>query len=81
MVFILEIPLVEKQMYQYFQLYSLPIKTNNSYQIIIPQSKYVALNEQSYVFSDDKCKSVTDSKYLRENVNKYVSIKNKNIPC
>lgn len=78
-VFILEIPLVDPKPYQYFQLYSLPIKVNNSYQIILPKSKYVAINEQNYVLIQEACRFINNNEYLCNNLNA-VQIHG-NLPC
>ncbi|CAH0553068.1 unnamed protein product [Brassicogethes aeneus] len=62
--FIIEIPIVEKLPYSYFHLYSIPVKTIHSYNIIIPQTKYLALNEKFYTLSNERCKQVANMEFL-----------------
>lgn len=47
-IVIFEIPLVEQNVYQYYQLYAFPTKIN-TYLMILPTKKYHALNEHNYI--------------------------------
>lgn len=67
--FILEIPLVEPNTYQYYQLYPLPIKYDKSYQMILPKNTYLALSDNNFILSEDKCKEVSTEEYLCNNIN------------
>ena len=79
-IFIIDIPLVEKSDYSYYQLYSIPVeKTSKSFSIILPQSKYLILNEQHYASRDDECKELEDQLYLCKNDNPTEI--NENSPC
>lgn len=78
-IFILEIPLVELNTYQYYQLYPFPIKNNNSFQMILPKNDYIAINEHNFVPSNDKCKEISTEEFMCSQVN---TIKiNENSPC
>lgn len=60
-VFIIEIPLVEKEKYDYFHLYPLPIQRNNTFKIFIPMSKYLIMNEKNFAFLDQPCKEINSN--------------------
>lgn len=62
--FIIEIPIVENKRYNYYHLYPLPILKNNSFQIIIPRTKYLILNEQNHIFFNTKCQEVIPEEYI-----------------
>lgn len=62
--FILEIPIVESEKYNYFHLYSLPTPVKTTYKTIIPQSKYLLLNEQRYALTNKHCKEITQEEYI-----------------
>jgi hypothetical protein len=61
-VFILKIPLIEKEKYTLYHLYSIPTKDSktNLFHTIIPESKYVALSDNNRQYlkinSIEKCK-------------------------
>lgn len=78
-IFILQIPIVQLESYNYYHLYSLPIPISDSFKTIIPHSKYLLLNEQTYSFSDVKCQKVMSEEYLCQE-NNIVKIEN-DIPC
>lgn len=63
-IFILEIPIVEHDNYNYYHLYSLPTPKNNAFEAILPQSKYLILNEQNYMFSDLKCQELATNEFI-----------------
>lgn len=50
--FILRIPLVDKLDYELYHLYPIPNENN---QIIIPRTKYLLVNKQTYLETNDKC--------------------------
>lgn len=78
-IFVLEIPLVEPNNYQYYQLYPLPIKHKESYHMILPKNTYLALSDYDFIFSNNKCKEISTEEYLCSNMN---SVKiNDNAPC
>ncbi|XP_050311186.1 uncharacterized protein LOC126746836 [Anthonomus grandis grandis] len=62
--FIIEVPIVELENYVLYHLYPLPVPLNSIYQIIIPQSQYLILNEHSYVLFNAKCQEVATEIYL-----------------
>ncbi|CAH1183874.1 unnamed protein product [Phaedon cochleariae] len=58
-VFILEVPIVEPEYYNYYHLYSFPVHAEqDSYQIIIPETEFLYLNEHHYIFSNEPCQEV-----------------------
>ncbi|XP_056648012.1 uncharacterized protein LOC130452663 [Diorhabda sublineata] len=63
-VFILEIPIVESEMYNYFHIYSLPVPTQNSFKVILHQAKFLILNDLSYMFFDENCQEVSSEQYI-----------------
>lgn len=44
LMFLIEIPLVRKESYNYFHLYSLPIQNSFLHSIIVPSNKFLILN-------------------------------------
>jgi hypothetical protein len=69
-VFILKIPLIEKEKYTLYHLYSIPTKDSkpNLFHTIIPESKYVALSENNRQYlkinSIEKCKDLQEETLL-----------------
>ena len=63
-VYILELPLVEADMYQYFKLYPLPIPNNHTFYINIPYKPYLALSNTKYAYTDEECLEVQTQNYL-----------------
>ncbi|XP_074027861.1 uncharacterized protein isoform X1 [Leptinotarsa decemlineata] len=63
-IFIIEIPIVEMENYNYYHLYSLPTPKNNSFKTIIPKSKYLILNEENYVLFDTSCNEIINEEFL-----------------
>jgi hypothetical protein len=69
-VFILRIPLIEKEKYTLYHLYSIPTKDSktNLFHTIIPESKYVALSENNRQYlkinSIEKCKDLQEETLL-----------------
>lgn len=69
-IFQIEIPLVDTSDYIYYQLYSLPIpKSKNTFTMIIPQAKYLILNEQQYAFRNQPCQELGNQTYFCEEDN------------
>lgn len=79
LVFIIEVPIVKAESYNYYHLYSLPIPAINSFKTIIPHSKFLLLNEQIYAFSDTQCQEVMPEEFLCQETNT-VKIQD-NVPC
>jgi hypothetical protein len=69
-VFILRIPLIEKEKYTLYHLYSIPTKDSktNLFHTIIPESKYAALSENNRQYlkinSIEKCKDLQEETLL-----------------
>lgn len=64
-VFIICVPLVELEPYTYYRLYSLPIHVNNSnFKQITPSSKFVAISEQKYFTSNNRCYELKPNGYI-----------------
>lgn len=78
--FIIEIPIVEGENYSYYHLYPLPTPKANTFQMILPRSKYVILNEQNYMFFDSKCKEIMKGQFLCHETNPS-KIKSMENPC
>lgn len=64
--FILEIPIVELIDYNYYHLYSCPIQKNSVYSTIIPQAKFLLINEQSYALNNQECIEINSNQYMCE---------------
>lgn len=79
LIFIIEIPLTTKEHYNYFKIFPLPIQIKDHIELIVPTSKFLIINEQSYVLSNEPCKKVTDTEHLCEDLN--VEKKTRGSPC
>lgn len=79
-IFIIEIPLVEVSDYSYYQLYSVPIQSSQeNFHIILPQTRYLILNEQRYASRDEQCEELRNQLYLCKDDNPTEI--NKSSPC
>ena len=63
-VFVLQIPLIDNQEYQYFELYPLPIPINNTYVQIEPSSRFIAAYDDTYMLMNEKCTVIRRNEYL-----------------
>lgn len=63
-IFIIEIPIVEMNVYNYFHLFAFPIEVRNHYQVIVPKNKFLSLNELKYGFSNHKCNEIAPSQFI-----------------
>lgn len=79
LIFIIEIPITQKEDYNYFQLFPLPISKGDHFEAIIPNAKYLILNEHKYISTNTPCKKITGNQFLCEEQNPYSLEKNK--PC
>lgn len=69
-VFIIEIPIVEKESYNYYHLYPLPVPKNNSFFMIIPYTKYLLINEHNYIsFNEKTCKEIIPEEFICHETN------------
>lgn len=48
-VFAIKIPIVESSAYDYYRLYPIPVPDHEAFRVIIPLTKYLALNEQHHL--------------------------------
>ncbi|XP_072389617.1 uncharacterized protein [Diabrotica undecimpunctata] len=89
-----KIPLVESEIYDYYQLFPIPISMNNSnYLIHLPYKPFLALNEFSYIYMEDICTEIDSEKYICKGSNrltiteeapcavKLINFKKKALPC
>lgn len=65
--FIIELPLVELDVYQYFSLHPVPVPNGREFVVNIPHKPYLALNNQKYVYLEEKCDEVESKSYLCQN--------------
>lgn len=63
-VFIIKVPIVEESKYNYYHLYALPVNKNNSFKLIIPNGKYLIINEQNHYFSDTPCTEIIPEEFI-----------------
>lgn len=62
--FILEVPIIDTNQYNLYHLYSCPIlHQNNTFQLIIPNKKYLVLSDQYYSSSNELCKLIDNHFY------------------
>ncbi|CAG9760302.1 unnamed protein product [Ceutorhynchus assimilis] len=78
-IFIIEVPLVEKENYNFVQLFPLPTPTNKYFKMLIPNFQYVIINEHNFGYSNTPCKKILDNEYLCKHI--HTEILYKNLPC
>lgn len=80
-IFTLEIPVVENKKYDYFRLHPLPVRSNsNQFKVIIPNSKFLILNEKHYANFNEACLEMKPQEYLCEDLPRR-KITSKDDPC
>jgi len=67
LTFIIELPLVELDVYQYFSVHPVPVPNGQEFIVNIPHKPYLALNDQRYVYLEEKCEEMIDNNYLCQN--------------
>ena len=78
--FILEIPIVEMEEYDYYHLYSLPVIQNDTFFFVLPQSKFLALNDKKFIALENKCLQVSPEEFLCQDGSP-MQIKEEDAPC
>lgn len=78
-IFIIKIPIVEINGYNYYHLYPLPMIKQETMQMIIPKSKHLILNEHKYTFFNYQCKKVTFEEFLCHETS--IEMFKENNPC
>lgn len=62
--FLLEVPIIDTLQYNLYHLYSCPtIYQNNTFQLIIPNQKYLILSDQYYSSTNELCKLIDKNYY------------------
>jgi len=62
--FIFEFPLVDKDIFQYYHLFALPIPNNQSFLVNLPYKQYLSLSDTKYFYHDEKCLEVQADQFL-----------------
>lgn len=65
-VFVIKIPLTNPKIFTYYENYPLPIPYYNQFQILIPKSKYLLVNDHSHIESNSPCTKINNNQYLCE---------------
>lgn len=74
LVFVLQIPLVSNDIFNFYHLYSLPTKNlnNDLFHLIIPESKYVGISTDNRLYIPmhkiDNCKTISHSQRICKDV-------------
>lgn len=63
-MFIIEIPVVEQETYNYYHLFPLPVWRNNKFNFIIPQSKFLIINGKNYMLLNSQCKELYKNQFI-----------------
>lgn len=63
-MFVLEIPIVEKWNYNYYHLFPLPTRKGKLFRAILPKAKYLILNENEYSLFDTKCEDISKETFM-----------------
>ena len=79
-IFIIEVPLVLSEKFDYYQLFPLPIKNeNNEFYFLKPENTYLAISKQNFVTQSTPCREVTTNRYLCET--SYIQDISNSSPC
>lgn len=78
-VFVIEIPLVEKEKYDLYQLFPLFVKHDQYFKTIIPNFDYVLINDYKYGHSHMPCKRIINDDFLCNHIQCKSFITN--VPC
>lgn len=64
--FILEIPLVESDIYHYYKLYPIPVPSNQTSRFFVnlPQKPFLVLSSNKYAYMDQVCLHLKKNQYL-----------------
>lgn len=63
-IFIIQIPLVERVNYNLFRLFPLPTRNEKFYKIIVPNFEYLLINERNFGYSNQPCKRINFNEFL-----------------
>ena len=61
---ILHIPIVHAESFDYYHLYSIPIRKRSQFKVIITRNKFLALNQLRYTYTEESCQKVAIDTYL-----------------
>ena len=78
-IFAIEIPIVKLTPYEYYHLYSIPTRTQNTFKTIIPSFEYLLLNDISHMLTNQRCQEIISNQYLCEE--EVIFEDQQNIPC
>lgn len=78
-VFVIEVPIVENQNYNYYHLYPLPTPDQEHFKVIIPENNYLLLNEHNFMYFEEKCKEINTGDFLCQG--KEISVIRASPPC
>nr|XP_022911975.1 uncharacterized protein LOC111422946 [Onthophagus taurus] len=76
--FILGIPLIDSESYQYYKFFSLPQPIGNKIQILSIQNPYLAESDHRYISDIEECNEIQQKFYLCEKSSKSIDI---HTPC
>lgn len=79
LIFILEIPLVESDMYQYFEVFPLPVLNDGTFWVNIPHKPYLALHNSKYQYMSSRCQEMVPEQFLCKRT--HSSTQEKLSPC
>lgn len=77
--YLLKIPIMHPQYFEYFRLYSIPVLSQSQFKMIISNNKYLLKNELYYTFESDICREILPQYYICKKSN--IQINGPNSPC
>lgn len=66
-VYVMHIPVVHAQVFDYFHLYAVPIHEKDQFKVVIPQQKYLAITQEYYTYYASNCKIIKLGLYMCSN--------------
>ncbi|XP_048524997.1 uncharacterized protein LOC125505355 [Dendroctonus ponderosae] len=77
--YLLRVPITNPINFDYFHLYSVPIKHQSLFKVVIPRDKYLIKNQLHYTYQQEPCKKIQPNTFLcnKEELNEV----GKDSPC
>lgn len=62
--YLLKVPLTNTDNFDYYHLYSIPIRRQSQFKVVIPRGKYLILNQIHYSYPEESCKRMSQDLFI-----------------
>ncbi|XP_066157801.1 uncharacterized protein, partial [Euwallacea fornicatus] len=62
--YLLNIPLTNLDNFDYYHLYSIPVRRQSPFRAVIPRGKYLILNQDHYAYPEEACKRTSQNLFI-----------------